>query len=309
MGDAWVFRDFRGHFTQRATQEPRGPHRTGPALGRRVARTVEEIVLPEPRPERAARRRRRRHPQPKVGPMTWSIVARDGHGWFGVAIASRFFAVGALCVHTRCGVGALSTQALMNPLYGPEGLDRLQRGEPAIDVVRALVGADEGRDARQLHVLAASGPPAVHTGSHCVDWCGHLVFDDFSVAGNMLAGPRVIEATAAAYRTSGGSFAERLIAAMRAGEDAGGDKRGKQAAALRIHGDQDYPQLDLRVDDHDEPLVELERLHRKSLERFQPFVACLATRERPAGELDRGVIEASIQAHSGTHVSDRRGAP
>ncbi|MEO8925442.1 MAG: DUF1028 domain-containing protein, partial [Caldimonas sp.] len=153
----------------------------------------------------------------------------------------------------------------------------------------------EGRAVRQLHVLAARGAPAAHTGASCVDWCGHHVFDDFSVAGNMLAGPDVIEATARVFRERAGQpLAERLLAAMAAGETAGGDKRGKQAAALRLHGDEDYPELDIRVDDHVEPLVELERLYRISLERFQPFVGCLAGRSDGVGLTDRSEIEARI---------------
>lgn len=227
--------------------------------------------------------------------MTWSILARDEEGRFGVAIASRFFAVGALCVHTRRGVGALSTQALMNPLYGPEGLAQLAAGRSAEQVVAALTDADEGRAQRQLHVLPASGGPAAHTGSACVDWCGHLLFADFSVAGNMLAGADVIESAARAFRDAQGlQLAERLLAAMAAGEAAGGDKRGKQAAALRIHGDEDYPQLDIRVDDHEEPIAELARLYAKSLERYQPFMACLPGRHDATGLTDRTQIEARI---------------
>lgn len=112
----------------------------------------------------------------------------------------------------------------------------------------------------------------------------------------MLAGPQVIKETALAFeRTQGLPLAERLIAAMVAGEAAGGDKRGKQSAALRIHGDEDYPQLDIRVDDHEEPLIELQRLYDKSLERFQPFLACLPGRHRPAGLTDRAEIEAHVQ--------------
>jgi uncharacterized Ntn-hydrolase superfamily protein len=144
--------------------------------------------------------------------------------------------------------------------------------------------------------MPASGAPAAHTGSQCIDWCGHQLFDDFSVAGNMLAGPQVIEATAQAYRESHSlPFAERLLVAMQAGEAAGGDKRGKQAAALRVHADEDHPQLDLRVDDHAEPLAELQRLYAKSLERYQPFIACLAGRHDPVGLTDRAEIEARIE--------------
>jgi uncharacterized Ntn-hydrolase superfamily protein len=228
--------------------------------------------------------------------MTWSILARDDNGHFGVAIASRFFAVGALCVHTRRGVGALSTQALMNPLYGPAGMSLLTEGRSSALVVDALVGADDGRNHRQLHVLPARGPAAAHTGAACIDWCGHQLHENFSVAGNMLAGPQVLEATAQAFMASRGrTLAERLLDAMDAGQAAGGDKRGKQGAALRIHADEDYPQLDIRVDDHGEPLGELRRLYDKSLERYQPFMACLPGRDDPVGLTDRNEIEARVE--------------
>src|SRR5215831_21415275 len=229
-------------------------------------------------------------------PMTWSIVARDDSGALGVIVASRFFAVGALCAHAHSGVGALSTQALVNPLYGSRGLALLAKGGAPADVVRSLVYADAGRDHCQLHIVDAEGNVAAHTGVECIEWCGHVAGDSFSVAGNMLTGPQVIEDTVQAY--DAGSelpFAERLIAAMQAGEAAGGDKRGKQAAALLICSAEAYPFLDLRVDDHPEPLAELLRLYVKSLERYQPFVACLPSRARPAGITDRSQIEAEIE--------------
>lgn len=228
--------------------------------------------------------------------MTWSILARDEQGRFGVAIASRFFAVGALCVHTRRGVGALSTQALMNPLYGPRGIELLAQGRTPDEVIREVTGADAGRAQRQLHVLPARGAPAAWTGEACIDWCGHRLGADFSVAGNMLAGPQVVDASAEAFlATRGQDLAERLLAALAAGEAAGGDKRGKQAAALRIHADEEWPQLDIRVDDHEEPVLELRRLYRKSLERYQPFTSCLAGRHDPVGLVDRAQIEARIE--------------
>jgi uncharacterized Ntn-hydrolase superfamily protein len=227
--------------------------------------------------------------------MTWSLVARHSSGALGVAVASRFFAVGALCPAVMAGRGALSTQALINPLYAGEGLRALEAGVEATEVVRRLVEADAGRDTRQLHVVDGDGRAAAHTGKACIDWCGHLVRDGFSVAGNMLAGPRVIEATARAYEESAERpFAERLIRALAAGEAAGGDKRGKQAAAVLVHTTEDYPALSLRVDDHAEPIAELQRLYQVSLERFQPFVSCLATRANPVGTTDRAVIEAQI---------------
>lgn len=243
--------------------------------------------------------------------MTWSIIARDSDGNFGIAIASRFFSVGALCMHARPGVGALCTQALMNPLYGPDGLALLAEGRSAAEAVATLTAADAGASQRQLHVLSAQGTAAVHTGADCVDWCGHLQGTDqqgvaLSVAGNMLAGPRVVEATFRAFAASAGQpLAQRLISAMVAGEAEGGDKRGKQSAALRIQGPQPYPTLDLRVDDHANPLAELQRLHDVSLQRFQPFIACLATRENPAGELDRARIEARIARFHAT-ATERR---
>jgi uncharacterized Ntn-hydrolase superfamily protein len=238
--------------------------------------------------------------------MTWSIVARDPSGAFGVAIASRFFAVGVLCPHAKSGVGAFSTQALVNPLYGARALELMAQGVAAAQVVKTLTGADEGREHRQLHLIDAAGRIAAHTGSACVDWCGQVQGEDYSVAGNMLAGPQVIRDTAAAYEAGAGlAFAERLIAAMAAGDAAGGDKRGRQAAALLIHGNEEYPLLDLRVDDHENPLSELRRLYDKSLERYQPFVACLPTRTRPAGITDRAVIEAEIERFTAARKATR----
>jgi uncharacterized Ntn-hydrolase superfamily protein len=240
--------------------------------------------------------------------MTWSIIARDPSGAFGVAIASRFFAVGALCPHAKSGVGALSTQALVNPLYGARALELLAQGKASAQVVHMLVAADAGRDHRQLHIIDAAGRTAAHTGSACIEWCGQLTGENYSVAGNMLAGPQVIRATAAAYEAGAElAFAERLIAALEAGDAAGGDKRGKQAAALLIHGTEDYPLLDLRVDDHDNPLAELRRLLDKSLERYQPFVACLPGRAHPAGITDRTLIEAEIERF--TAARSKKAAP
>ena len=228
--------------------------------------------------------------------MTWSIIARDVSGAFGVAIASRFFAVGVLCPHLRSGVGAVATQALVNPLYAGPALDDMGRHIDPASIIRRLTAVDEGRDHRQLHMIDHSGKSAAHTGAACIGWCGHTVGAGFSVAGNMLAGPQVIEATASAYKANIAlSFAQRLIIALAAGEAAGGDKRGKQAAALRVHTTEDYPALDLRVDDHVDPIVELQRLYDKSLERYQPFTACLPSSMRPAGITDRALIESEIE--------------
>ena len=230
--------------------------------------------------------------------MTWSIIARDrATGTLGVAIATRFFAVGALCPHAASGVGALSTQALVNPHYGRQGLDLLRAGVAAPDVVKRLVAPDEGREHRQLHVIDAQGRIGQHTGAQCVDWCGAIAGDGFSVAGNMLAGERVIRDTAAAFRDSKKPFAERLIAALEAGEAAGGDKRGRQSAALLVFSDEQYPDLDLRVDDHAEPIAELVRLYDKAHERFVPYLKCSPSKARPWGITERSVIEQEIARH------------
>jgi len=228
--------------------------------------------------------------------MTWSIVARDpATGAFGVAVATRFFAVGALCPHADGGVGALSSQALMNPTYGPRGLRLLREGVSAETVVSVLTDSDPGRSHRQLHVQDAQGRIAAHTGESCIDWCGHTIRPTFSVAGNMLAGPQVIDETVRAYEAGSAlPFAVRLIRALQAGEAAGGDKRGKQSAALRIHSTEEYPLIDLRVDDHPDPLAELERLERVSHERFVHFAQFFATRDKPGGTWDRAVIDAAI---------------
>ena len=227
--------------------------------------------------------------------MTWSIVARDSGGAFGVAVASRFFAVGALCPHIRSGVGAACTQALVNPHYGPNGLNLLAKGTSPADAIARLTAEDEGRDHRQLHMVDSKGRVAAFTGSACIDWCGHLQGEGFSVAGNMLAGAAVLEKTAAEFRKAKDlPFGERLIVALAAGEAAGGDKRGKQAAALLVYTTEDYPFLDIRADDHAEPIAELQRLYRKSLERYQPFARCLPSKARPAGITDRALIEDEI---------------
>ena len=228
--------------------------------------------------------------------MTWSIVARDpASGAFGVIVATRFFAVGALCPHAMSGVGALSTQALVNPTFGPRGLRLLGESMSAPQALAALLASDAGRAVRQVHILDAAGRNAAHTGADCVAWCGHRLGTGFSVAGNMLAGPAVVDDTFATYAARADlPFAARLLAAMAAGEAAGGDKRGKQSAALRIHSTEDYPELDIRVDDHAEPLRELDRLYRESQKVFGVFRRFLPTRANPSGIYDRTVIDQAL---------------
>jgi len=227
--------------------------------------------------------------------MTWSILARDpASGALGAAVASRFFAVGALCIHVEGRVGALATQALVNPMYAVHAMPRLRAGEDPTAILQDLTGPDPGREQRQLHILDATGRIAQHTGSGCVAWAGQVRGLDVSVAGNMLAGPAVVERTLDAFQRAIGTLAERLLTAMEAGEAAGGDKRGRQGAGLKVCTADPYPDLDIRADDDPDPLAELRRLDRVSQERYAVFRRHLAGADDPWGTVDRTVIEAAI---------------
>ena len=230
--------------------------------------------------------------------MTWSIIARDSStGQFGIAVATKFFAVGARVPHIAPAIGGIATQALVNPYYGIDGLRLLRDGRAPRDVIETLIATDAGHASRQIHIMDAKGRIAAFTGKDCVDWCGNLEGEGFSIAGNMLAGSRVLDDTAKAYLAGNGMpFAGRLITAMRAGEAVGGDKRGKQSAALLIYGEEEWSDLDLRVDDHADPLAELERLEAVSRERWVHFRKYLPSRKNPAGITDRAVIDAGIAA-------------
>jgi uncharacterized Ntn-hydrolase superfamily protein len=237
--------------------------------------------------------------------MTWSIIARDSAtGQFGIAVVTKFFAVGALVPHIAAGRGAVATQALVNPYYGIDGVRLLRDGWKPHDIIETLTFADDGRESRQLHIMDAEGRIAAHTGRECVDWCGHVKGDGFSIAGNMLAGAAVLGETAKAYVANESlPFPQRLIAAMQAGEAAGGDKRGKQSAALLIHGEEEWPVLDLRVDDHPDPLPELARLEAVSRELWVHFRNFLPTRTNPAAAriLEHGRYEPVIAGRKVAH--------
>ena len=208
---------------------------------------------------------------------TFSIVARDPrNGDLGVAVQSKFLAVGSVVSWARAGAGAIATQALANISYGPEGLRLLEQGLSAEAVLNQLVAADADRDHRQLGIVDRDGRAAAYTGSACLDWAGHETGDGFACQGNILAGPEVVRAMAERFRQSDGELAERLVTAMHAGQEAGGDRRGRQSAALYVartggsYGGLLDRYIDLRVDDHPDPIVELERilqLHRFYLTR------------------------------------------
>ena len=201
--------------------------------------------------------------------MTFSIAAADpSTAEVGVAVASKFLAVGSVVSWARAGVGAVATQALANVGYGPGGLDLMAEGLPPDEVVRRLRSADDGREDRQLGLVTAAGDAATSTGDRCFAWAGGLTGPGYAVQGNILTGPEVVEAMAEAWRRAEGPFAERLLAALRAGDEAGGDRRGRQSAALLVcqdgagYGGGTDVKVDLRVDDHLLPVTELARLLR-----------------------------------------------
>lgn len=217
--------------------------------------------------------------------MTWSIVARDPESnRFGIAISTCALAVGAICPWTRAGVGAVSTQATSNPLYGPAILDQLAAGATAEEAITRITAGDDGRAHRQVHAISARGDNHAFTGDACIDWCGHLLAERVSVAGNMLAGAPVVEASMARYEANTAlPFADRLLTALEAGQAAGGDKRGRQSAALLIQGGEVYADLNLRVDDHADPMRELWRIYELAKQHHIPYRDRMPTAANPAG--------------------------
>lgn len=202
---------------------------------------------------------------------TFSIVAYDPKtGDLGVAVESKYFGVGSVVPWAKAGVGAVATQSRAKVSFGPDGLVAMAAGKAAPDVLKDLLAADEYREVRQVGMIDAQGRAAAHTGKECLVWAGHRVGENFTVQGNLLAGEEVVADMAAAFeraRKSGeGELGEWLMAALEAGQAAGGDRRGQQSAALLVvranggpGGDNDR-YIDLRVEDHREPIVELRRL-------------------------------------------------
>ena len=207
--------------------------------------------------------------------MTFSIVAWDLRtGMTGVAVATKHLAVGALVPHAKAGVGAIATQAATNPLLGIHGLEMLEAGDPhhttsPEEALQRLLFEDPDHEQRQLHMVNRYGQTAAWTGKDCEGWAGHLTFAGFSVAGNMLVGEAVVQAMATAYQQfEGRDFCDRLLLALEAGDAAGGDKRGKQSAAIRVMHTDSYPHLDLRVDHHCQPIVQLRETFTESRQDY-----------------------------------------
>lgn len=225
--------------------------------------------------------------------MTWSILACDAAtGAVGVAVASRAFAIGARAPRLRSGVGAVATQSITNPYLGPRVLDGLERGLDPAAAIEAALAPDPGRELRQVHAVDRHGRSAAWTGRHCVEWAGHRTGDGVSAAGNMLKGSSVLDATFETCLATEAPLAERLLAALEAGEAAGGDRRGRQAAALLVATTEDFPDIDLRVDDHAAPLAELRRLLELYRRQLEPQRHLYPTKANPAGLADLDAIEA-----------------
>ncbi len=226
--------------------------------------------------------------------MTWSIVAHDPNsGAFAVAVATKAFAVGASCPFLRAGVGAVSTQSMTNRYLGPAILDAMERGlGPAAAIEGALVG-DDGKGIRQVHAVDRNGRTAAWTGQNCVGWCGSVSAGGISVAGNMLTGEPTVAETLAAWKANRDMpMPDRLMAAMLAGEAAGGDRRGKQSAAMLMITTEDFPDLNLRVDDHVAPLEELSRLLGVWKTEGVPRIGIAPSKANPSGLTDLDAIEA-----------------
>lgn len=215
---------------------------------------------------------------------TFSIVARCSRtGQLGVAVSSAVPAVGGICPYIRRGVGAVSTQSWVNPYLAMDILAAMEAGATAEAALHSVVQADVGRDQRQLGVVDASGQSASWTGKECTSWAGQILVPGAAIQGNMLVGAETLEAMRDAFlSTQSADLPERLMTSLEAGDAAGGDKRGKQSAAVKVFEVDDYPTVDVRVDDDDEPTAELRRVLTVAKAQLFPFVAGMPSRaERP----------------------------
>lgn len=201
-------------------------------------------------------------------PSTFSIVGFDPEtGDLGIAVQSKFIAVGAVVPWAKAGVGAIATQSYANTSYGPQGLALLAKGHTARKTIELLTAGDEGREQRQVGIVSAQGDAATFTGAECHDWAGGLIGENFCCQGNILVSGETVEALAATFQSETGSLADKLLAALAAGQAAGGDRRGQQSAALLVvrekggYGGYNDVLFDLRVEDHPTPIDELIRIY------------------------------------------------
>lgn len=210
---------------------------------------------------------------------------------YGISVSTKVPAVGAITNYARAGVGAIVTQARANPLFGLDGLNMLQQGYGAEKTIRALLDSDHEPERRQLSIVDSSGHAAAYTGEGCDEWRGHYTGEGYSVAGNLLIGEPTISSMAEAFAASAGEwFPERLMRALEAGQEAGGDRRGRQSAAIYVVHHEPYSYLDLRVDEHADPVAELRRVFEVVRTDLIPLVERLPTRANPEGELGEEIL-------------------
>jgi uncharacterized Ntn-hydrolase superfamily protein len=224
---------------------------------------------------------------------TFSISARCKRtGMLGVAVSTAVPGVGGICPFVEPGVGAISTQSWVNPYLGIDGLKLLREGKSAREALDTLIKDDPGRDVRQLGIVDAEGGSAAWSGKDCTGWFGHITGTDFSVQGNMLVGEETVSAMAEAFKMSEPlSLPERLVIVLEAGQKAGGDKRGRQSAAVLVYKTEAYPYLSLRVDEHACPVAELRRIFEVARHQLLPFVDGMPSRKDPLGELPKEVTD------------------
>jgi uncharacterized Ntn-hydrolase superfamily protein len=224
---------------------------------------------------------------------TFSIVAHCPRtNMLGVAVSTAVPAVGAMCPYVKSGVGAISTQSWVNPYLAIEALRLMESGRSGPEALNAVLAHDDAKALRQIGVVDAQGRAASWSGESCTPWFGHIVEPHFAVQGNMLVGEATIAAMAQGFRDSEREdLAQRLLRALEAGQAAGGDKRGKQSAALRVHHTEDYALLDLRVDEHAQPVAELRRIHTIAKLQLLPFVEGMPKRGASAGAVPKSVSE------------------
>jgi uncharacterized Ntn-hydrolase superfamily protein len=217
--------------------------------------------------------------------MTFSIVARcPRSGQFGVAAATAMPAVGKLLSHAAAGVGAVATQAQVNPYLGLDGLQLLRQGLSAEQALERLKGTDPCMELRQCALIDAQGDSVCWTGEQCLPWAGSLSGEQFSIQGNRLVGPQVLDAVAETFRREARRpLIERLIEALDAGDRCGGDRHGESSAVIYVVDKEDYPLWDIRVDHHLDPVAELRRLHKVFARDVLPEILAMPTRENPAG--------------------------
>jgi uncharacterized Ntn-hydrolase superfamily protein len=222
--------------------------------------------------------------------MTFSLVAACPRtGQLGVGAMTAMLGIGKLVAHAKAHTGAAASQAMVNPYLAFDGLERLSQGAPAPEVVAELITADPGREGRQFALVDAQGRAESFTGSLPEDYKGHRVGDGWACQGNRLAGPEVLESAVEAFLADPGApLVERLLAALDAGEDEGGDLEGHHSATITVVEQELYPLWDLRVDESDEPLREIHALHEEFSERLIPQIRLMPTRHDPLGGFDYG---------------------